>query len=427
MPTVVIIGAQWGDEGKGKITDLLAEEADMVVRYQGGNNAGHTVVVGDQIFKLHLIPSGILYPKTKCIIGNGVVVDPSVFFSEVDELIARGISIQNLKISEKAHIIMPYHKVLDSLEEDEKGDDRIGTTGRGIGPCYMDKFGRQGIRVIDLLDKDKLIKKLSMILRTKNHIFQKVYGVAPMDAYEIGCEYADFGERLRPSVIDCSRIVYKSISNGQKVLFEGAQGTLLDVDHGTYPFVTSSNPIAGGASIGTGIGPTKIDKVIGVVKAYTTRVGKGPFLTELHGDMGDKLREKGTEYGTTTGRARRCGWFDAVIARYAVRINGLESLAISKLDVLDGLSKIKICTGYRYKGEIISEFPSEPDIFDRCEPVYEELDGWSEEISKINHYEQLPINAKKYLNRISELTQTDVSIISIGPNRSQTLNLQKVF
>lgn len=357
MAAVVLLGAQWGDEGKGKVTDFLAEKADLVVRYQGGNNAGHTVVAQGEEFKLHLIPSGILYPNKTCIIGNGVVVDPKVLLEELDYLAERKVKMGKLRISSNAHIIMPYHRLLDELEEEARGDQKIGTTKRGIGPAYVDKTTRVGIRMIDLLDAEEFAAKLRRNLEVKNNLFVKVYGREPLDFESIYQEYLGYAEKLRSLVTDGSLAIDEAIKAGEKVLFEGAQGTLLDLDHGTYPFVTSSHPIAGGACIGAGVGPTQINKVVGVIKAYTTRVGEGPFPTELMDKMGDRIREAGHEFGTTTGRARRCGWFDAVIARYAVRVSGISDFALMKLDVLSGLEKVKICVGYRVNGEVIYEFP----------------------------------------------------------------------
>ncbi|MGI6711348.1 MAG: adenylosuccinate synthase [Bacillota bacterium] len=421
MSAVVLIGAQWGDEGKGKITDFLAEKATVVVRYQGGNNAGHTVVVGQQEYKLHLIPSGILYPGTTCVIGNSVVVDLEVLFKEIDHLKERGISSDNLRISDRAHIIMPYHRRLDEVQEERKGSQKIGTTKRGIGPAYVDKFARVGIRIVDLLDKDTFHAKLEANIIEKNILFNKVYGVEGFDKEQIIREYDQYAKRIKPYVADTSVIINNAVDNGENVLFEGAQGTLLDIDHGTYPFVTSSHPIAGGACIGTGIGPAKINKVLGVAKAYTTRVGEGPFPTELFDDTGDLIRQEGNEFGTTTGRPRRCGWFDAVILRYSTRLSGLTGLAVTKLDVLDKLKQIKICVGYEYQGKNLVDFPADLKVLAQCKPVYEVLDGWMESTSSARTFEELPLNARKYLERIEEIVGVKISIIAVGPKRSQTI------
>ncbi|WP_425805912.1 adenylosuccinate synthase [Desulfitobacterium sp. Sab5] len=427
MAAVVLLGAQWGDEGKGKVTDFLAEKADLVVRYQGGNNAGHTVVAQGEEFKLHLIPSGILYPNKTCIIGNGVVVDPKVLLEELDYLAERKVKMGKLRISSNAHIIMPYHRLLDELEEEARGDQKIGTTKRGIGPAYVDKTTRVGIRMIDLLDAEEFAAKLRRNLEVKNNLFVKVYGREPLDFESIYQEYLGYAEKLRSLVTDGSLAIDEAIKAGEKVLFEGAQGTLLDLDHGTYPFVTSSHPIAGGACIGAGVGPTQINKVVGVIKAYTTRVGEGPFPTELMDKMGDRIREAGHEFGTTTGRARRCGWFDAVIARYAVRVSGISDFALMKLDVLSGLEKVKICVGYRVNGEVIYEFPQSQKIFKACEPVYEELPGWQEDITGVKSFEDLPASAQAYVQRIEKLTETKVTLIAVGPGREQTIIRGEIF
>lgn len=427
MSTTVVVGTQWGDEGKGKITDMLCQEADVVGRYQGGNNAGHTVVVEDEEYKLHLIPSGILYEDTKCVIGNGVVIDPKVLIEELDNLAQRGIEANNLYLSSKAHIIMPYHRLLDQAEESRKGDGKIGTTGKGIGPVYRDKIGRFGIRLEDLLDEEVFTEKVKEMVELKNLILEKVYDIEPLDADEIIAEYLDYAEQLESYVVDSSLLLNQEIDNDNDVLFEGAQGTLLDIDHGTYPFVTSSNPTSGGVCPGSGIGPTKIDNVLGVVKAYTTRVGEGPFPAELEEEIGQHLRNKGHEFGTTTGRPRRCGWFDAVIVKYAARVNGLTGLALTKLDVLDELEEIKICTGYRYQGEVLTEFPTNEEILTDCEPVYETLPGWQEDTTEITNYENLPANAKQYVERICELTGVDLDILSVGPKRKQTMMINDLF
>jgi adenylosuccinate synthase len=421
LANVIVIGAQWGDEGKGKITDLLSRSADVVVRYQGGNNAGHTVVVGDRTFKLHLIPSGILYPKTECIIASGTVIDPKVLLEEVDRLKDLGISTDNLFIAETAHVTMPYHCVLDRASEDQRAEHKIGTTGRGIGPTYADKSERVGIRVIDLMDEKRMPKKLRWAIEQKNIVLQKLYNLEPLDADAIIEEYRGYADRLRPHVVDASLKVDAAIRERRNILFEGAQGTLLDLDHGTYPYVTSSNPVAGGACIGVGVGPTCIDRVIGVAKAYTTRVGEGPFPTELHDDIGNHIGEVGAEFGTTTGRKRRCGWFDGVIGRYAVRINGLDCLAVTKLDVLDDLEEIKVCTAYELDGKVVHDFPSDSRAFARAIPIYETLAGWKQSTSECKTVEELPTNAKEYLKFLADLTGTPIAIISLGASRGQTI------
>ncbi|MBD2175739.1 adenylosuccinate synthase [Pseudanabaena sp. FACHB-1998] len=421
MANVIVIGAQWGDEGKGKITDLLSRSADVVVRYQGGNNAGHTVVVGDRTFKLHLIPSGILYPKTECIIASGTVIDPKVLLEEVDRLKDLGISTDNLFIAETAHVTMPYHRVLDRASEDQRAEHKIGTTGRGIGPTYADKSERVGIRVIDLMDEKRMPKKLRWAIEQKNIILQKLYNLEPLDADAIIEEYRGYADRLRPHVIDASLKIDAAIRERRNILFEGAQGTLLDLDHGTYPYVTSSNPVAGGACIGAGVGPTSIDRVIGVAKAYTTRVGEGPFPTELHDEIGNLIGERGAEFGTTTGRKRRCGWFDGVIGRYAVRINGLDCLAVTKLDVLDDLDEIKVCTAYELDGQVVRDFPSDARAFARAVPIYETLAGWKRSTSECKTEEELPEEAKNYLKFLADLMEIPIAIISLGASRGQTI------
>jgi adenylosuccinate synthase len=423
MPAVTIVGMQWGDEGKGKITDLLASEAEMVVRYQGGNNAGHTVVVNDEEFKLHLIPSGILYKDVVCVLGNGVVINPRVLLEEMEGLTKRGIDLSNLRISDRAQVIMPYHPVLDRLEEEARTAWRIGTTGKGIGPAYVDKYSRyDAIRFVDFIDEDYFRERLKEVVEVKNRVLKKVYNHPGFDCEEIFEEYREYAKALRPLVTDTSLLVYDAIKAGRKVLLEGAQGTLLDIDHGTFPFVSSSNPTAGGASAGTGVGPTMIEQVAGVIKAYTTRVGEGPFPTELSGDEAKCLREgRGREYGVTTGRPRRCGWFDAVIARYAARINGVTSIIITKLDVLDEFDTIKICTGYKYRGEILRDFPASLRILAECEPVFEEVPGWKQDITGIRDYDALPTEAKRYLERLAELTGAPISLVSVGWEREDTI------
>jgi len=428
VANVVIVGTQWGDEGKGKIVDLLAENADMVVRFQGGNNAGHTMVVRGEQFICHLIPSGILQGKT-CIIGNGVVVDPAVLLKEIDALSARGVDAgpRNLKICEKTHLIMPYHRQVDHAREKFKGEKKIGTTGRGIGPAYEDKATRRGIRLADLLDPEVFAEKVETILDEKNFYLKNYLSSETLDAKEIIEEYQAYAQRLAPHVTNISIVINDAIKAGRQVLFEGAQGTHLDIDHGTYPFVTSSNTLAGNACCGAGVGPKKIDAVIGIVKAYTTRVGQGPFTAELFDDIGDAIQKKGAEFGATTGRRRRCGWLDTVILRNSVRLNGLTGLAITKLDVLDGLEYIKICTGYEYRGELIEHFPASLKVLAECKPIYETLPGWSENISDIKKQKNFPVNVINYLDRIAELTQTPIHIISVGADREQTIVLKNPF
>jgi adenylosuccinate synthase len=422
MPAIVLIGAQWGDEGKGKVTDLLGERVDYVVRYQGGNNAGHTVITPDgQKYALHLLPSGVLTPGCVPVIGNGVVVDPKVLLAELDGLAERGVDATKLLISADAHLIMPHHRALDRVVERYLGSSRIGTTGRGIGPAYGDKVGRMGIRMQDLLDPGILRKKLEMVLREKNQILFKVYNRKAIDVDVVVEEYLGYAERLRPYIADTRLVLGKAIEEGRTVLLEGAQATLLDVDHGTYPFVTSSNPTAGGACVGAGIPPTKISQVIGVIKAYTTRVGAGPFPTELFDENGAHLSKVGAEFGTTTGRARRCGWFDAVVGRYAVRVNGITDLVITKLDVLSGLEKAPICVGYEIDGERVDEMPMTQTAFHHAKPIYEELPGWWEDISKCRTEAELPENARRYIERIEELCGTRVSVAGVGPGRDENV------
>lgn len=428
MKTVAVVGSQWGDEGKGKVIDFLATQADVVIRGQGGNNAGHTLVVDGKKFALRLIPSGILNPNTINIIGNGIVFDPKGFFEEIEMLESNGISTKNIKISDRAHIVFPYHKELDGLAEEARGDNKIGTTKKGIGPCYMDKTERSGIRVCDLMDKEVFAKKLKLQIEAKNKIVTGVYEKEAMfDFDEVYNEFIVYAEKMRPFVDDTTVIVYDAIKANKKVLFEGAQGTLLDLDLGTYPFVTSSHPISGGFAVGAGVGPNMIKDVVGIVKAYTTRVGEGPFVTELHDETGDKIRTQGHEFGTVTGRARRCGWFDAVIVKYAARVNGLTSISFMLLDVLTGFDKIKICTAYKMGDEIINNFPASLEDLAKCEPVYEELDGWHEDITKVENFDDLPENAKKYVARIEELIDVNIDLVSVGPNRTQTIIRKNIF
>ena len=425
MSAFIVLGAQWGDEGKGKMTDYLAEEADVVVRFQGGNNAGHTVEVGDRQYKLHLIPSGILYDNKLNVIGNGVVVDPKALFEEIGYLEKEGVKVtpEKLIISDRAHLIMPYHRVLDVLKEKARGKNDIGTTGKGIGPCYTDKFERCGIRVCDLLHEDVFEEKLRENIRMKNEYITKVLVGEALDVEEILVQYKQYAEKIRPFVKDTSVKVYDSIKEDKTVLFEGAQGMLLDIDHGTYPYVTSSNTTAGGVSNGIGVGPNMITNAVGITKAYTTRVGKGPFPTELENETGEWIRTKGHEYGVTTGRSRRCGWLDLVIVKSAVRVSGLTSLAVTKIDTLAGLDKLKVCVGYKFNGEIIDYFPASLEDLAKCEPVYEEFDGWDDSVADARSYDEIPENAKKYLERISEFTGTRISIVSVGPKRDQTMRV----
>ena len=422
MSNKVIIGAQWGDEGKGKIIDILSKDADYVVRYQGGNNAGHTVVVGTEQVILHLIPSGILHKNKICVIGNGVVIDPEALLSEIAYLKKRDIDVSNnLKISDRAHLIFPYHKILDKLREEKFRKIKIGTTGKGIGPCYTDKFSRGGIRIGDLLNKPLFEAKLKCNIEEKNAIFSKVYKHKIYTFDKIYQQYLDFVDIIRPYICDCSVLLNAAIRKKKKILFEGAQGTLLDVDHGTYPFVTSSNSTAGGACVGSGIGPTKIDKAIGIVKAYTTRVGEGPFPTEFSAVLMKKIRTIGKEFGATTGRPRRCGWFDALVVKHAVAVNGLDAIVVTKLDVLDQMPKLKICVGYRYKRRIYEHFPTDIEVLWKAKPVYEDWAGWMRETTKTKKFSSLPVNARKYLKRLSQLVGAKVEIVSIGSERNQTL------
>lgn len=421
MPATVILGAQWGDEGKGKITDLLSEKADVVVRYQGGNNAGHTIVVGDEKFALSLIPSGVLYPSVTPVIGNGTVVDPKVLLEEMATLRSRGIDPSGVLVSGNAHLIMPYHRKLDAMIERFLGDAMIGTTKRGIGPAYMDKYSRFGIRAQDLFDPKIFRKKLEVATKDKNKQLVKVYNQLPLDVDEIFDEYMGYADQLTDHITDTSLVVWNALDQGKQVLFEGAQGTLLDVDHGTYPFVTSSNPTAGGAAVGIGIGPKQIDSVLGVTKAYISRVGTGPFPTELHDEDGDKLIDVGGEYGTVTGRRRRCGWLDAVALRYAVRVNGLTEIALTKLDVLSHFDTIKIATAYTSLGERYTDFPRQQRVLYNCAPHYEEHEGWGDDITGVESYEDLPEKARAYVERIEDLAGVPITTVSVGPARSATL------
>ncbi len=428
MSNIVIVGTQWGDEGKGKIVDLLAEYVDLVVRFQGGNNAGHTMVVDGQQFISHLVPSGILQKKT-CLIGNGVVVDPSVLVEELDKLKNKDIDVgpDLLKISEKAHVIMPYHKQIDLARERMKGDQKIGTTGRGIGPCYEDKASRRGIRFVELIDAEVFKETVRAVLEEKNFYLKHYLSAEPLDPEPIVQQYQGYAERLAPHVINISIVMNQAVKAGKQILFEGAQGTHLDIDHGTYPFVTSSNTVSGNACCGAGIGPKEITGVIGIVKAYTTRVGRGPFPTELFDAIGDTIQKKGAEFGATTGRKRRCGWLDTVLLRNAARLNGLTGLVITKIDVLDGLESLKICTGYECNGETLDDFPANLKILEACKPVFETFPGWSENISGIRKIGDLPKNARNYLDRIEELLETPIDIVSVGPGRDETIIINHPF
>ena len=421
MSVTALVGAQWGDEGKGKTIDILASQADMVVRAQGGSNAGHTVVADGITHKLRLIPSGILYPNTVCVVGNGTVIAPPVILKEMAQLKENGVSLKNLKIDARAHVILPYHIAIDTLSEKMRGAGDIGTTKNGLGPCYMDKAERSGIRIIDLITPEVFKEKLFKNVENKNKLLKYVYGGEEMDAQAIYAEYCGYAEQLKPFVTDTSVLIYDAIKAGKNVLFEGAQGTLLDIDVGTYPFVTSSHPTAGGFCEGSGVGPTLIDNCLGVAKSYITRVGKGPFPTELNDEIGDRIRNVGGEFGTVTGRPRRTGWFDAVIIRYAVRVNGLTSLAINKLDTLSGIETLKICVAYKKNGEILKDFPVDISLLEGCEPVYEELPGWTEDLSKCHSFDELPENAKNYIRFIEKQADCHVSMVGVGPDRTQNL------
>lgn len=429
MSAVVVLGAQWGDEGKGKIVDYLAQQADAVVRYSGGSNAGHTVVVNDVNYKLRLLPSGVLFPNKTNVLGNGVVINPGVVLAEIAGMKEKGIDCHNLGISDRAHVVLPYHQRLDELQEDALGSHKIGTTKGGIGPCYMDKVARVGIRICDLMEPEIFAEKLKINLAAKNEIITKIYGAEPFDYDTVLKEYLDYAEQLRPYVVDTGVVMDELFAADKKVLFEGAQATFLDIDHGTYPYVTSSNPTAGNACTGSGIGPRFIDHVVGVVKAYATRVGEGPFITELldTDGPGNQIRETGHEYGTVTGRPRRCGWLDAFMLRYSARLNSMDYLAITRLDILDHMPKIKMCVGYNMNGETLKRIPASLNVLAKVEPVYEEFDGWMTDISGIRNYADLPANAKKYLERLSEVAGVELGIISVGPNREQTIVLKDLL
>lgn len=421
MATRVVVGTQWGDEGKGKYIDMLAADSDLVVRFSGGNNAGHTIVADGVKYALHLIPSGILHKGKTCIIGNGVVVDPAVLLKEIQELNEKGITTDRLLISDRAHVIMPYHKELDELQEKSRGSASLGTTKRGIGPAYMDKTERCGIRICDLIDEEVFVEKVRANVQIKNLMIEKVYGGKGLDAEAIIAEYTGYAKQLKKYVTDANDVIFNAIDDGKNVLFEGAQATFLDLDFGTYPYVTSSNPVAGGVCTGAGVGPVFIDEVYGVLKAYTSRVGAGPFPTEQNNEIGNTIRELGWEYGTTTGRPRRCGWLDTVMIKYAARVNGLTALAINHVDTIGKLGRIKLCVAYKKDGEEITFFPASLKELAKCEPVYEEFDGWSEDISGVRKFEDLPENAKKYIRRIEELVGVKVKLLGVGKEREQTI------
>ena len=427
MTSVVVVGTQWGDEGKGKITDFLSQDAEVIARYQGGDNAGHTIVIDGKKFKLQLIPSGIFYPEKISVIGNGVVVNPKSLVKELAYLHEEGVSTDSLRISDRAHVILPYHIELDRLQEESKGENKIGTTIKGIGPAYMDKAARVGIRIADLLDREVFAERLRINLEEKNRQFTKLYDAEALSFDDIFEEYYEYGQQIKQYVTDTSVILNDALDNGKRVLFEGAQGVMLDIDQGTYPFVTSSNPVAGGVTIGSGVGPSKIDKVVGVCKAYTSRVGDGPFPTELFDEVGDRIREVGHEYGTTTGRPRRVGWFDSVVMRHSRRVSGITNLSLNSIDVLSGLDTVKICVAYDLDGERIDYYPASLEQLKRCKPIYEELPGWSEDITGVRHLDELPENARNYVRRVGELVGVRISTFSVGPGREQTNILESVW
>lgn len=427
MTSVVVVGTQWGDEGKGKITDFLSANAEVIARYQGGDNAGHTIVIDGKKFKLHLIPSGIFFPEKISVIGNGVVINPKSLVRELAYLHEEGVTTDSLRISDRAHVILPYHIELDRLQEEAKGDNKIGTTIKGIGPAYMDKAARVGIRIADLLDREVFAERLHINLEEKNRLFTKLYNAPALSFDDIFEEYYEYGQQIKQYVTDTSVILNAALDNGKRVLFEGAQGVMLDIDQGTYPFVTSSNPVAGGVTIGSGVGPSKIDKVVGVCKAYTSRVGDGPFPTELSDEIGDRIREVGHEYGTTTGRPRRVGWFDSVVMRHSRRVSGITNLSLNSIDVLSGLDTVKICVAYDLDGERIDHYPASLEQLKRCKPIYEELPGWSEDITGVRHLDELPENARNYVRRVGELVGVRISTFSVGPDRDQTNILESVW
>jgi len=424
MANTCVIGLQWGDEGKGKIIDILAKDFDIIARYQGGGNAGHTLIIGDEKFIFHLIPSGILHQDKKCVIGNGIVFDPKLFIEEIEGLAERNINVTgNLFVSDRAHVVFPYHKKLDLLQEKQKGNSMIGTTGRGIGPCYTDKISRDGIRVAELLDKERFKDKLKRTVEEKNRTFVKLYDDEPVSWEDIYEEYCGYADKIAPFVCDTVDLMARAIGDNKSILFEGAQGALLDVDFGTYPFTTSSNTTSGGVSSGIGVSPKQINNIIGITKAYTTRVGSGPFPTEVEGEDGEHIRKKGGEFGSTTGRPRRCGWFDAVAIQHSVRISGVDSLIVTKLDVLDDQDTIKICTGYKYNEKLYNTFPADIDVLNNCEPVYEEVPGWNEDTSGMRSAESLPEKAKDYIKRIENIVGVKVKMVSVGPERSQIISI----
>jgi adenylosuccinate synthase len=427
MPVVAVIGGQWGDEGKGKIVDLLAQEANVIVRFSGGDNAGHTVVNPQGDFRLHLVPSGIFSPDAVCILGNGVVINPDRLLDEIDQLKGRGVDTSRLFISDRAHLIMPYHLLLDGLEEESRGGKAIGTTRKGIGPAFADKVARSGIRAGDLLDREVLLERLRLAVDYKNTILTRVYGVDPLSLDDVYEQYCRYGERLAPHIRDTGVMLWEAVDSGKAVLLEGAQGTLLDPDFGTYPYNTSSSPLAAGACLGAGLSPARLDGIIAVFKAYCTRVGAGPMPTEIEDETGQLIRERAHEYGTTTGRPRRCGWFDGVAARFSARVNGFNGVAITRLDVLDALPSLKICVGYRLDGGNISDFPASAAALARCQPVYEELPGWQVDTSDIRRYEDLPVEARQYLSRLEELISCPIKLVSVGQRREQTITVGRIW
>lgn len=427
MSSVVVVGSQWGDEGKGKITDFLSQNAEVIARYSGGDNAGHTIVFNGEKFALRLMPSGIFFPEKINVIGNGTVLNPEHLVEEIDNLTARGVSVDNLRISDRAHVILPYHIVLDRLQEEAKKGDKIGTTGKGIGPAYMDKAARVGIRMADLLEKETFEAKLRTNLAEKNSLFQNVYGADPLKFEDIFEPFYEYGQRLKEYVTDTSVVLNDALDAGKRVLFEGAQGNMLDIDQGTYPYVTSSNPVAGGVTIGSGVGPNKINKVVGVIKAYTSRVGDGPFPTELHDATGDFIREAGHEYGTVTKRPRRIGWLDTVVLRHSKRVSGLTNLCLNCVDILTGLDEIKVCVAYELNGERIYHYPASLKQLQACKPVYETLPGWKEDITGCKTLEELPENARNYIHRIQDLVGVKISTFSVGPDRDQTNVLDQIW
>ncbi len=425
MSCVVVTGTQWGDEGKGKIVDYLAQQANVVVRFQGGSNAGHTVVVGGEAYKLRLMPSGILYKGSLCVVGNGVAFDPMIMLEEMDALKKRGIDLSGIRISNRAHVVLPYHRIMDGVGDEARGKEKIGTTKRGIGPCYMDRDNRIGIRVCDLMDKDELAKRLKENMTRKNKELQALYGHEPLDYDAVLAEYLGYAERLRPYVCDTIALLNEEIKAGSKILFEGAQATMLDIDYGTYPYVTASHPISGGVGVGAGVAPNRIDKVVGIVKAYCTRVGEGPFPTEQLNAIGEKIRTDGHEFGVVTGRPRRTGWLDACVVRYAGLLSGIDYMAVTRLDILDDFDEIKMCVAYKYKGEILNEIPASLKVLAKVEPVYETFAGWKTSIRKVRSYDDLPEKAKQYLTRMAEVTGIALGIVSVGPNRDETIVLAK--